>query len=142
MPHERVASGPDASSLAEIKQMSGRRIEDERRREGLTQSHLAKRVGLGVSWIREIESGNPRTRIDDHLRCCAALQISPSYIFIPLLFMAHGLPCAPQLLAGNLRELERHWLRFIIDQNIADMQRLLHYDENIDVGSTFPQSRT
>lgn len=108
--------------------MSGRRIEDGRRREGLTQSKLAKRVGLGVSWVREIESGNPRTRIDDHLRCSAALRISPSYIFIPLLFMAHGLQFAPQLLAGNLYELERHWLQFIIDQNIADMRRILTGD--------------
>lgn len=128
MPQECVASGPDASTLAEIKQMSGRRIEDGRRREGLTQSKLAKRVGLGVSWVREIESGNPRTRIDDHLRCSAALRISPSYIFIPLLFMAHGLQFAPQLLAGNLYELERHWLQFIIDQNIADMRRILSGD--------------
>ncbi|AZI37798.1 hypothetical protein NT2_06_00710 [Caenibius tardaugens NBRC 16725] len=128
MAQECVASGPDASTLAEIKQMSGRRIEDGRRREGLTQSKLAKRVGLGVSWVREIESGNPRTRIDDHLRCSAALRISPSYIFIPLLFMAHGLQFAPQLLAGNLYELERHWLQFIIDQNIADMRRILTGD--------------
>ena len=78
MPHESVASGPDESSLAEIKQMSGRRIEDERRRQGLTQPHLARRAGLSVSWIREIESGNPRTKIDDHLRCAAALGLSGS----------------------------------------------------------------
>ena len=125
MPHECMASGPDASALAEIKQMSGRRIEDERRREGLTQSKLAIRVGLGVSWIREIESGNPKTKIDDHLRCAAALQISPSYIFLPLLFMAHGLQFSPQLLTGNLMELERHWLEFIVNHNIADMRRIL-----------------
>lgn len=124
MPQACMASGPDASSLAEIKQMSGRRIEDGRKREGLTQSMLAARVGLGVSWIREIESGNPKTKIDDHLRCLVALRISPSYIFIPLLFMAHGLQFVPQLLAGNLYELERHWLQFIVDQNIADMRKI------------------
>jgi transcriptional regulator with XRE-family HTH domain len=140
MPHERVASGPDASSLAEIKQMSGRRIEDGRRREGLTQSQLAKRVGLGVSWIREIESGNPSTKIDDHLRCSAALKLSPSYIFLPLLFMAHGLQFAPQLLAGNLYELERHWLQFIIEHNVADMRRILPPEQG--GGSAFPQLRT
>lgn len=141
MPQECMASGPDASSLAEIKQMSGRRIEDERRREGLTQSKLAKRVGLGVSWIREIESGNPKTRIDDHLRCAAALRISPSYIFIPLLFMAHGLQFTPQLLAGNLHELERSWLQFIIEHNIADMRRILSQDRGGGAGSIFPQLR-
>ncbi|WP_447954133.1 helix-turn-helix domain-containing protein [Sphingopyxis chilensis] len=142
MPQECMASGPDASALAEIKQMSGRRIEDGRKRKGLTQSMLAKQVGLGVSWIREIESGNPKTKIDDHLRCSAALKISPSYIFIPLLFMAHGFQFAPQLLAGNLFELERHWLQFIIDRNIADMRRLLSPDFDGGNGSVFPQLRT
>lgn len=141
MPQECMASGPDASSLAEIKQMSGRRIEDGRKREGLTQSMLASRVGLGVSWIREIESGNPKTRIDDHLRCSVALGISPSYIFIPLLFMAHGLQFVPQLLAGNLHELERHWLEFIVDHNIADMRRILTQDRNGEAESLFPQLR-
>lgn len=141
MPQECMASGPDASSLAEIKQMSGRRIEDGRKREGLTQSMLASRVGLGVSWIREIESGNPKTRIDDHLRCSVALRISPSYIFIPLLFMAHGLQFVPQLLAGNLHELERHWLEFIVDHNIADMRRILTQDRNGEAESLFPQLR-
>lgn len=140
MPQECTASGPDASSLAEIKQMSGRRIEDGRKREGLTQSTLARRVGLGVSWIREIESGNPKTKIDDHLRCSVALRISPSYIFIPLLFMAHGLQFAPQLLAGNLHELERHWLEFIVDHNIADVRRILTQDRNEDFPA-LPQLR-
>lgn len=142
MPQECMASGPDASSLAEIKQMSGRRIEDGRKREGLTQSMLASRVGLGVSWIREIESGNPKTRIDDHLRCSVALRISPSYIFIPLLFMAHGVQFAPQLLAGNLHELERHWLEFIVDHNIADMRRILTQERSGEANSVFPQHRT
>lgn len=140
MPQECMASGPDASSLAEIKQMSGRRIEDGRKREGLTQSMLAARVGLGVSWIREIESGNPKTKIDDHLRCSVALRISPSYIFIPLLFMAHGLQFAPQLLAGNLHELERHWLEFIVDHNITDMRRILTQERSEDVPA-LPQFR-
>lgn len=142
MLHDCTASGPDASLLAELKQMSGRRIEIERRREGLTQAKLAETVGLGVSWIREIESGNPKTRIDDHLRCCAALRMSPSYIFIPLLFMAHGMQFAPQLLAGNLCELERHWLQFIVDHNIADMRRILAPGRTGEAEPSPPQLRS
>jgi hypothetical protein len=103
---------------------------------------LAARVGLGVSWIREIESGNPKTKIDDHLRCSVALRISPSYIFIPLLFMAHGLQFAPQLLAGNLNELERHWLEFIVDHNIADMRRILTQERSDDAPALLPQFRS
>lgn len=143
MLHNCTASGPEATSLAEIKQMSGRRIEDERRREGLTQSKLAKRVGLGVSWIREIESGNPRTRIDDHLRCALALGISPSIIFLPMLFHAHGLVFSPQLLAGNLHEFERQWLEFIVNLHIEGIRRLLGRDGDTATGdrggSAFPQ---
>lgn len=139
MPQKCMASGPEASALAEIKQMSGRRIEDGRRREGLTQSMLAQRVGLGVSWIREIESGNPRTRIDDHLRCSVALRISPSYIFLPMLFMAHGLQFAPQLLAGNLWDIEQHWLEYIIDQNIAGMRQILKQGPSDQMGAAFPR---
>lgn len=143
MLHDCNASGPDASSLAEIKQMSGRRIEDERRREGLTQSKLGERVGLGISWIREIESGNPRTRIDDHLRCALALGISPSVIFLPMLFHTHGLAFSPQLLAGNLHDVERQWLEFIVNNHISGMRRLLGLAEDGSPGersgSAFPQ---
>jgi len=140
MSHESVASGPDESSLAEIKQTSGRRIEDERRRQGLTQPKLAKRAGLSVSWIREIESGNPRTKIDDHLRCAAALGLSPGCILVPMLFKAHGKTCPPQLLAGNFRELECRLLEFIVDQTIADMRRALMDGDMPE--SAFPQLRS
>jgi transcriptional regulator with XRE-family HTH domain len=138
MSHESVASGPDESSLAEIKQMSGRRIEDERRRQGLTQPKLAKRAGLSVSWIREIESGNPRTRIDDHLRCVAALGMPPCSILIPMLFKAHGKSFPPQLLAGNLHELECQLLEFIVNHAIADMRRTLSSDRGEGPESAFP----
>ncbi|MFM5929811.1 MAG: helix-turn-helix domain-containing protein [Novosphingobium sp.] len=143
MLHNCTASGPDATSLAEIKRMSGRRIEDERRREGLTQSRLGELVGLGVSWIREIESGNPKTRIDDHLRCAAALQISPSIIFLPMLFQMHGLTFIPQLLSGNLYDFETQWLEFIVNQHISAIRRLLGLADDCVAGersgSAFPQ---
>lgn len=126
MAHESVSSVPETSPLSYIKQISGRRIEDERRRTGLSQGKLAQRVGIGVSWLREIESGNPKARLDDHLRCAYTLGISPSYIFIPLLFIEHGRSFPPQLLLGNLRPLEEQWLEFIIDRNIANIRQILH----------------
>ncbi len=67
--------------------------------------------------------------------------LSPSLIFIPLLFMAHGLPFAPQLLAGNLQELERHWLGFIVDHTIADMRKILTPVPGRDAGPGFQQVR-
>jgi hypothetical protein len=55
--------------------------------------------------------------------------------------MAHGLQVAPQLLAGNIYELERHWLEFIVDHNIADMRRILMQDRGGETGSPPPLSR-
>lgn len=142
MPQDCVASGSDTSFLTCVKAMSGKRIEDERRREGLSQARLAQRVGLGVSWIREIESGNPKTRIDDHLRCSEALALPPSHIFIPLLFMAHGRAFTPQLLAGNLHELEREWVAFIIDHNIAGLRRVLAGNQPGKTANNHTQAKT
>lgn len=62
-----------ASILAEVKTISGRRIEERRRREHISQKALAANVGIGVRWLREIESGNPKSRFDDHFRCAHAL---------------------------------------------------------------------
>src|SRR3546814_2026146 len=58
---------------------------DLRLRRRLSQEHLARRVGLSVRWLREIESGNPAVALDDHLRCAAALRLAPAFVLLPLL---------------------------------------------------------
>lgn len=73
------------ASLDRLKEFSGRRIEGERLRRRLSQSHIARRVGLSVRWLRELESGNPAVKLDDHLRCAAALHLAPALILRPLL---------------------------------------------------------
>jgi len=50
-------------------------IRDRRRKLGLGQAALAKRVGVGREWIVDIEKGKPRAGIELVLRTLAALGI-------------------------------------------------------------------
>jgi Predicted transcriptional regulator len=85
-----TATSSHDALLRQLKEISGRRIEGERRRRFLTQQQFASRLGISVRWLREVESGNPVVKMDDHLLCAAALGLAPSYIFLPLLYGAHG----------------------------------------------------
>lgn len=73
------------ASIECLKEFSGRRIESERRRRHLSQKHFARRIGMSVRWLREIESGNPAVKLDDHLRCAEALHLAPAFVLLPLL---------------------------------------------------------
>jgi len=85
MSDTRTCENQSDSPLDRLKEFSGRRIESERLRRRLSQGHLARRVGLSVRWLREIESGNPAVALDDHLRCAAALRLAPAFVLLPLL---------------------------------------------------------
>jgi len=80
----------DAEIFALIKTVSGRRIEQRRRREGVSQAQLAAAIGRSERWIREIEAGIVTSTIEDHIRCAHWLGISTTHIFLPLLCMEHG----------------------------------------------------
>ncbi len=99
--------------LAQLKESSGRRSEGERRRQFLSQRQFAARVGISIRWLREIESGNPAVKLEDHLRCGAALGLAPSHIFFPLLFHAHGKPLSADPPHHNQADLEYRCIRLI-----------------------------
>ena len=42
----------------------GRQIKDLRKKAKLTQRDLAKRVGVGLRFLRELEQGKPSVRLD------------------------------------------------------------------------------
>ena len=58
-----------------------------------------------------------------------------------MLFKAHGKSFPPQLLAGNLHELECQLLEFIVNHALADMRRTLGSDRGEGPESAFPQLR-
>lgn len=116
-----VAEGP----LADVKEQSGRCIEAARKRQGITQRELAIDLGMGVRWLREIESGNPKARLEDHLRCAYQLGLSTGHILIPLLFLGQRMAFPKQLFGGDLRELERLCIEVIADRNISQLTNQL-----------------
>jgi transcriptional regulator with XRE-family HTH domain len=120
---KEAASDADAPLLSYVKEQSGRRIEKARKRGGITQSQLAQNLGMGVRWLREIESGNPRSRLDDHLRCTYQLGLSAGHIVIPLLYMGQDMSFPEALVGGDLTELERRCIEVIAEENI---RRLTH----------------
>lgn len=123
-------SQADATSVAEcpllyVKVQSGRQIEEARKRRRLTQRDLARELGMGVRWLREIEAGNPRSRLDDHLACAYRLGLSTGHILIPLLFAGQKMSFPRQLAMGDLSDLERMCIEMIAQRNLDHLTRAL-----------------
>ncbi|MEA3388567.1 MAG: hypothetical protein U9R64_04705 [Pseudomonadota bacterium] len=78
MPSQSEAPYDGVFILAEVKVISGRRIEERRKFQRMTQKELAALVGMGVRWLREVEAGSPKSRIDDHMRCAHGLGLTAS----------------------------------------------------------------
>jgi transcriptional regulator with XRE-family HTH domain len=120
----------NATSVAEspilyVKVQSGRQIEEARKKRRLTQRDLARELGMGIRWLREIEGGNPRSRLDDHLLCAYRLGLSTGHILIPLLFAGQKM-CFPQQLAmGDLSDLERMCIELISQRNLEHLTKAL-----------------
>lgn len=120
----------DATSVAEsplsyVKLQSGRRIEEARKKRQLTQRQLAQDLGMGVRWLREIEGGNPRSRLDDHLICAYRLGLSTGHILIPLLFAGQNMNFPHQLATGDLSDLERMCIELIAKRKLEHLTRAL-----------------
>jgi len=109
----RLSENQDDRIIDRLKVISGRRIEDERRRRRLTQRQFARRIKLSVRWLREIEAGNPVVKLDDHLRCADALHIAPTYIFLPLLYRTYGRICPINVAVADLTDIEQRYLALI-----------------------------
>lgn len=121
MSSQSVAFHERAFILAEVKAISGRRIEERRRLQRITQEQLAADVGIGVRWLREIEAGNPKSRFDDHLRCAHGLGLSAAHLLIPMLFLEHHMPFPRQLFLDDMNELEACCIEFIASFNLRSI---------------------
>jgi y4mF family transcriptional regulator len=56
----------------------GQLIREERKRQGLTQAHLAERVGVGRQWIHQIERGKDTAEVGLVLKTLHALGLRVS----------------------------------------------------------------
>jgi transcriptional regulator with XRE-family HTH domain len=118
-----MSPSDDADMFALIKMLSGKRIEQRRRRDGISQGQLAAAIGRSDRWIREMEAGIPTSTIEDHVRCAHWLGMSTIHIFIPLLCMEHGVPIPQELLTlDDLWPVEEPWLETLRKEQ-ANAQR-------------------
>jgi transcriptional regulator with XRE-family HTH domain len=124
MSHDDATSGAEGPLLA-VKLQSGRQIEMARKKEGITQRELARELGMGVRWLREIEGGNPRARLEDHLLCAYRLGLSTGHILIPLLFAGQRMTFPKQLAIGDLRDLERLCVEVVAERNLIQLKAAL-----------------
>lgn len=111
--------------LTFVKEISGRRIEQARKRHGITQIQFAREVGISRRWLQEIESGNPSSRLDHHVTCAEYLQLSTGHIVLPLLFRGHQIEVLRELTHADLNELESECADLIIEKSIARLQARL-----------------
>ena len=116
-----AASCPDVPLLSFVKEVSGKRIEEARRRERITQQKLAREIGVSPRWLREVEGGNPASKLDDHLLCSRYLRLPTGHILIPLMFLGHEMAFPQQLALGDLIDLERRCIDLISERNISQM---------------------
>jgi transcriptional regulator with XRE-family HTH domain len=117
---QRLADA-DLSGLRSVKKVSGERIRDERRRRGIKQGELADEMGVSSRWLREIEAGNPGTKLDDHLNATIRLGLSAGHIVLPMLFISQRMPVPQTLLHTDLRLLERACVDLIAEAAIKSM---------------------
>lgn len=125
MPLKRSVPAADPERLSQIKLLSGKIIEERRRHVRMTQSQLAAKVGIGVRWLREIESGNPKSTIENHLRCAFALGLAASHLMIPLMFMEHDMKFPLELLLDDTSDFDKRCIECIGDFYVESVARRL-----------------
>jgi transcriptional regulator with XRE-family HTH domain len=123
MSSQSSGSPERALIMDEVKKISGRRIEQRRRLRHMSQDRLAAKAGIGVRWLREIEAGNPKSRIDDHFKCVHALGLSGAHLLIPMLFLEHRMPFPKQFLDDDMHELEARCLELVASFNLDQILR-------------------
>lgn len=109
--------------LEEMKLLSGRTIEERRKHARITQRQLAGTIGIGARWIREIESGNPRSTIDQHIKCAAALGLPVSYLLVPLLFMESDMKFPVGFIVDHFAGLKDHTIKCIGDYYLETLAK-------------------
>lgn len=125
MPLRGNAHSPDSERLGQIKLLSGKIIEERRKHVRMTQGQLAGKVGIGVRWLREIEAGNPKSTMENHLRCAFALGLAASHLLIPLIYMENGMKFPLELLLDDPTGLEKRCIACIGDFYIESITRQL-----------------
>lgn len=111
--------------LDKVKGLSGWCIEEQRKRRGITQDQLGQATGITERWLREIEGGNPKTSIDDHLRCAAAVGLTAGYLLILMIFTERNMSFPRELLLDDLPRIEERCVSSIAEYSVANLAQRL-----------------
>ncbi|BAI99050.1 hypothetical protein Sj15T_10500 [Sphingobium sp. TA15] len=123
MPLRSTTQVTEPERLGQIKLLSGKIIEERRKHVRMTQSQLAAKVGIGVRWLREIESGNPKSTIENHFRCAFALGMAASHLIFPLIFMENDMKFPLQLFLDDPDGVEKRCIQCIGDYYMESIAR-------------------
>ncbi len=96
-------------------------IRDERRRRHITQDEFARALNISGRWMREIEAGNPASRLDDHLHAAMLLRLPTAHISLAILFVASGMPVPRHILHADTGHLERECVDLIASGSIKSL---------------------
>jgi transcriptional regulator with XRE-family HTH domain len=113
----------DLSIFRELKALSGERIRQARKIRDVTQVELATEMGGSLRWLREIESGTPATKLEDHLNATLRLGASTGHIALPLLYAGQRMRFPQQLLYGDLAHIERKCIEAASDAVITALKQ-------------------
>lgn len=133
----RISPATNCDFLSAIKELSGRLIERCRRRDHVSQRHLAKSVGRSERWLREIEAGVPTSMLEDHIRCAHSLQMGTTHLFIPMLAMEHKMSVPHELLLqDDLWDMEEDILAVICRYQELVLARLARRQNGPEPGKS------
>jgi hypothetical protein len=77
--------------------------------------------------LREIEAGNPKASIEDHLRCASALGLTAGYLLILVMFMEREMTFPRELLLDDLTQIEDRCVACIAEFSVASLARRLRF---------------
>ena len=104
----------------------GRRIHQKRRELRMTQTQLAAKVGLSVSFLGHIERGSRKASLESLVSICNALNVSPNYLLeqsltIPVVQPAPASDRFSPADRRRMRELVFEFERWLdVPENAAD----------------------
>lgn len=121
MPKGTGVERADLSGLRIVKRVSGERIRSERRRRHIRQEDLALQLGMSPKWLREIEGGNPGTRLEEHLLVAGTLGLPTAYIGLAILYVMRGAIVPLHVLYEDVDDLERQCMNMVADMTIKSV---------------------
>ena len=78
-------------TLNEYDVIAGKRLREIRRQRNVTQTKLAKALGVSFQQVQKYETGSNRISFSRLVHICIALDVPPTYFFADLVVMDQGM---------------------------------------------------